>query len=338
MSGLLFRMRTQGVRWLVVLVLLLAASGCAVRLVYNQLDWAIPWYLNDYLALEGEQKDQFKRQLDDYLYWHRVDQLPQYASFLREVAVQAQNGLDRNEIAVIQSRTESFANTLIVQMTPHVVDLFASVSDQQVEQFYKALKKGNAEFRVEYIEISERAKRKQAANDARDYVERWVGGLSDKQDDIIRHWSQTYQPMGEEILQGRLAWQTRFREILALRKNQPAQYEQQMSALLIDRNFGRSESFNSKFEHNREALISLYQMLDASLSRDQRKRLIKQLNSYADDFVVLSKQVDKDKPVDKARQTDKALQMDDAMKIDDGSQAGRPRQADQAEQDSKKNG
>lgn len=304
MSDLWFRMRTQGVRWLVVLTLLLGASGCAVRLVYNQLDWAIPWYLDDYLSLEGAQKDQFKQQLDDYLHWHRVDQLPHYASFLREIAVQAQNGLDRNEIAVIQSRTENFANTLIVQMTPHVVDLFAGVSDRQIEHFYKVLKKSNAEFRVEYIDISERAKRKQAANDARDYVKRWVGGLSDEQDDLVRRWSETYQPMGEEILQGRLAWQTRFREILALRKTQPAQYEQQMRALLIDRNFGRSEQFNSKFEHNSEALISLYQMLDASLSRDQRKRLIKQLNSYADDFVVLSKQVDKARQTDKARQAD----------------------------------
>jgi len=286
------------------LTLLLGASGCAVRLVYNQLDWAIPWYLDDYLSLEGAQKDQFKRQLDDYLHWHRVDQLPHYASFLREIAVQAQNGLDRNEIAVIQSRTENFANTLIVQMTPHVVDLFAGVSDRQIEHFYKVLKKSNAEFRVEYIDISERAKRKQAANDARDYVKRWVGGLSDEQDDLVRRWSETYQPMGEEILQGRLAWQTRFREILALRKTQPAQYEQQMRALLIDRNFGRSEQFNSKFEHNSEALISLYQMLDASLSRDQHKRLIKQLNSYADDFVVLSKQVDKARQTDKTRQAD----------------------------------
>lgn len=316
MSGLLFRMRTQGVRWLVVLALLITVSGCAVRLVYNQLDWAIPWYLDDYLALEAEQKDQFKRQLDDYLYWHRVDQLPQYASFLREVAVQAQNGLDHNEIAAIQSRTESFANTLIVQMTPHVADLFASVSDRQIEQFYKTLKKGNAEFRVEYIDISERAKRKQAANDARDYVKRWVGGLSDEQDDLVRRWSQTYQPMGEEILQGRLAWQARFREILALRKTQPVQFEQQMSALLLDRNFGRSESFNSKFEHNREAVISLYQTLDASLSRDQRKRLIKQLNSYADDFVVLSRQVDKARQVGKARKVDKAEQVDRKEQVD----------------------
>lgn len=290
MSGLGFRMRTLGVRWLVLLALLLGVSGCAVRLVYNQLDWAIPWYLGDYLPLEGKQKDQFKRQLDDYLYWHRVDQLPQYASFLREVAVQAQNGLDRNEIAVIQSRTEHFANTLILQMTPHVADLFAVVSDRQIEQFYRQLNKSNKEFRQEYIDISERAKRKQAANDARDYVRRWVGALSDEQDKLIRRWSLTYQPMGEEILQGRLAWQTRFREILALRKTQPEQYAQQMTALLSDREFGRSAQFNSKFDHNSKALITLYQTLDASITHEQRRRLIKQLNSYADDFVVLSKQ------------------------------------------------
>lgn len=289
MSGLSMRW-AAGVRWLVLAALLVVASGCAVRLVYNQLDWAIPWYFDDYLTLESEQKTVFRQQLDDYLYWHRVDQLPQYASFLREVAVQAGNGLDQHEITAIQGRTEAFANTLITQMIPHVTTVFAGVSDAQVEQFYRQLRKSNKAFRKEHIDVSERAKRKQAANDARDYVERWVGGLNDDQDEIIRHWSESYEPMGKEILEGRIAWQNRFREILQLRKSQPEQYQQRMAHLLNDRQFGRTDAFNRKFQRNSEALASLYQQLDASLTAEQRKRLIQKLNQYADDFVVLSKQ------------------------------------------------
>lgn len=275
---------------LVFLLLVGLVSGCAIRLAYNQLDWVIPWYLKDYMALSGDQKDRFQTRLEDYLYWHRVDQLPQYAAFLHDVATQAENGLDRNEIAVIQVRTETFANSLITQMTPHVVALFASATEPQLQQLFARFDKDNAAFREQYIDISERAKRKQAANEARSYVQRWIGSLSDRQDQIVRDWSSSYEPMGEEMLAARKVWQQRFRDILTMRNAQPVAFEQQLTALLNDRNFGRSTQFDSKFAHNSEALIGLYQTLDASLSADQRKHLIKQLNSYADDFVALSKE------------------------------------------------
>lgn len=277
-------------RLLVVFLVLVGVTGCAVRLAYNQLDWVIPWYLKDYMALEGAQKDRFQQRVDDYLYWHRVDQLPRYATFLNQIAVQAKDGLDRNEIAVIQTQTEGFANTLISEMTPHLIALFASATDGQIHQLFKRFAKDADDFREENIDISERAKRKQAADEARRYVERWVGGLTDKQDDVIRQWSLDYLPMGEEMLAARLAWQQRFKEILALRQHQPQAFEQQLSALLRDSQYGRSAEFDRKLAHNSESLITLYQALDASLSAAQRKHLIHQLNRYAEDFVVLSKQ------------------------------------------------
>ena len=46
-------------RAVAILVLVGMTSGCAVKLVYNQLDWLIPWYLSDYLDMNGEQDDFF---------------------------------------------------------------------------------------------------------------------------------------------------------------------------------------------------------------------------------------------------------------------------------------
>lgn len=268
-------------------------TGCAVKLVYNQLDWAIPWYLDDYMSLNSDQETHFKAQLSDYLYWHRVDQLPQYAVFLRQIAQQAGDGLDRRELAAMQARTEDFANTLVTQMTPHVIALFASATEPQLQQLFARFEKDNEEFRRDYVDLSERDKRKKAEEEARSFVERWVGGLTREQNSMIRHWSRQYLPMGAEMLQARQAWQQRFRDVLALRQVQPARYQLAMADLLNDRKFGRSPQFDAKFTHNNEAVVDLYQALDASLSKDQRKRLIGSLNSYADDFETLSREAEK---------------------------------------------
>ena len=43
------------VRLSVLLLLSLSLSGCAVRLLYNWLDWAIEWKLDDYFSLTRAQ-------------------------------------------------------------------------------------------------------------------------------------------------------------------------------------------------------------------------------------------------------------------------------------------
>ena len=35
--------------------LVLVLNGCAVKFVYHQLDWLMPWYLDDYMEIPGNQ-------------------------------------------------------------------------------------------------------------------------------------------------------------------------------------------------------------------------------------------------------------------------------------------
>lgn len=283
------------VRHVLFLMLLLGTvSGCAVRFAYNQLDWAIPWYLSGYMALSGDQKDRFQARLNEYLYWHRIEQLPLYVAFLRKVSIQAEDGLDLAEIADAQLQAETFANTLVVAMVPHVVALFSSATERQVELLFSKFDEDNQRFRRENIDVPDALQRKKAADDAMDYVERWVGTLNDKQENKVLQWGKQYQPMGAELLDARLAWQQAFRDILVLRLDQPVAFEQQLGALLQNSQFGRSAALNAKFAHNREASISLYQALDASLTPAQRKRLLKTLRNYAEDFEILSKETRKE--------------------------------------------
>lgn len=279
---------------LLMLLSVVFTAGCAVRFVYNQLDWAVPWYLRDYISLTGDQKNDFQENLDDYLYWHRVEQLPLYAKFLRRVADQAEDGLNHAELEAVQTESEQLANVLVAAMSPHVVDLFADASDAQLKQLFEKFEQDNAAFRRDSVDISESIQRERWVKEARKYVERWTGKLNDRQKALIAHWGERYKPMGQELMDARLAWQKAFREILAQRKEQRPLYEQQLTALLQNSQFGRSPQFNEKFTCNRDALVALYQSLDASLTSAQRQRFLKTLRSYAEDFEALSKDIKKE--------------------------------------------
>lgn len=276
-------------RLVLVSVLALLTSGCAVRFVYNQLDWLVPWYLDDYITLEGSQKQLFKSRLDAYLQWHRREQLPLYAEFLDDVADRAKRGLTPSDIATIQRRTEELAQAMVIQLQPDMIELFAMATDKQVDKLFRKFAEDDARFRKEYLDVSVKQQRRQRAKEAEQYVERWTGSLHKEQRKMIDDWSQSYDLMAEELLETRTAWQQEFRRILDMRQDRPA-YEAAFRQLLANPAFGRSETLQRKLDRNEQAVIALYLQLDRSLSPDQRTRMVKKLRSYADDFRHLAQQ------------------------------------------------
>lgn len=275
--------------WLVLLLCTLVLSGCAVRFFYNQLDWLIPWYLDDYIELQGPQKDLFKSRLDDYLTWHRQSQLPKYADFLESLAVHAEKGLTRTDIADVQTRTQTLAQALVDRLKPDMIELFAMASDEQVKDLFSKFAEDDARYRKEYLEQSLDEQRRQRAKEVRHYVERWTGTLDDKQWKLIKRWSESFDPMGDEIFAVRQVWQAEFHRILQMRHDRPA-YDQAFATLLDTPTYGRTAALQQKMDSNEQALIELYLALDASLSSDQRAHMVKKLRSYAADFRSLATQ------------------------------------------------
>ena len=264
-------------------------AGCAVRFVYNQLDWLVPWYLEDYIELDGPQKDLFKKRLDAYLDWHRHQQLPLYANFLNQVADEAEKGLTRDNIATIQARTEQLAQAMIERLKPDMLDLFAMASDEQVRDLFKKFDEDNAQYRRDNIEVSEKEQRRQRQKEIIHYAERWTGDLNNKQRKLIADWSSRFELMGEEIADTRIAWQEEFHRILLLRHDRPA-YDKAFSQLLDFPGFGRSPGFQRKLDHNQEILVDLYLALERSLTHSQREHMVNKLRSYANDFRALAAQ------------------------------------------------
>lgn len=268
---------------LAAMVMLVALSGCAVKFVYNQLDWAIPWYLSDYLSLNGSQEAFFEKRLDQYLTWHRKTQLPKYGAFLEQVAGKVETGITEESIRWIQTRTRELGEILIVRLAPDMIELFQQTSDKQIAALYEKFAEDNEEYREEYVTAPEKKQRERRAEEIADYIERWTGSLTDEQLQLIREGTENYALMGEEFLQARIAWQDEFRRILAIRQNKQG-FSEEMTALLMSDEYGQTPSFQEKLAHNQALLESLYFRLDKTLSKRQRQKAVNKLRSYAEDF------------------------------------------------------
>ncbi len=282
-------LQNKPLRLSLIIILLFTLTGCAVKFVYNQLDWLIPWYLDDYVTLDPLQEVQFDAELEDYLRWHRREQLPEYADFLQWVAQISEDGFSRNEVDQMQLRSQAFADILFRRLGPSMVELLQQLTDEQIEEMYINFAAENDEYREKYIEQKVVKQRYKRAKDIRKFIERWTGPLDFDQQQLIKDWSQEYQLMGAEFIQSRLDWQARLKLALDKRDNE-TEFEQAVLELFAQRRMFRSESYWEKFEFNQQLLKQLYLDIDKSVTKSQRQSSIAKLNAYAQDFRELAAQ------------------------------------------------
>jgi len=99
-------MRISSIRRLGLLICLLtAASGCSIKLAYNNLDRLVLWQVGDYVRLDREQKAYLRQEVDTLLYWHRRNHLPLYADYMRTLAVTL---TDAPQVSHIDAMFEQF--------------------------------------------------------------------------------------------------------------------------------------------------------------------------------------------------------------------------------------
>ena len=62
---------------------LVLLSACSNTFLYNQLDWIVPWYVDDFVDLNRQQRQDLKTQVRELLTWHRGEELATYLALRR---------------------------------------------------------------------------------------------------------------------------------------------------------------------------------------------------------------------------------------------------------------
>ncbi|MEN8824405.1 MAG: DUF6279 family lipoprotein, partial [Glaciecola sp.] len=69
-------------RKIFVLVTLLLLSACSSSLVYNNADTLLSWWIGKYIDFTDAQQPLVDQTIDEWLAWHRQNELPQYRTQL----------------------------------------------------------------------------------------------------------------------------------------------------------------------------------------------------------------------------------------------------------------
>lgn len=265
-------------------------TGCSFKLIYNQLDWLLPWYMDDLVSISTEQEALLDARLEPLLHWHKTDQLPVYAAFIGCIEQKAADGLDAEEIDFALSSIRLLSDQLLLEIYPPLSELLQQLSDEQVNELFNNLKQQNHEFQERYIETSEKRQRQRRAEEMTKNIERWTRELNDQQIERIELWADRYHLLGAAFLESRLQWQAQFRQILTHRDDLE-NTQAALKSLLVGRNPRFDQQDQAYYEQNLQLLKQLITDLDQSLSSYQRQRFLQKLEEYREDFKDLSSEI-----------------------------------------------
>jgi len=276
--------------FLISLLTLLLVTACGPRWYYNHLDWMIPWYVDDYLSLDSEQRSALEIRLARQLNWHCRTQLPEYAAFLRSAGQEFQapgHPVTREQFAYHLATLKHFWKDLMARIGPDMADILITASDEQVDELFRNIEKDNLEDQRIYIDLPEREILQNRTDRMVARLEKWIGPLADTQQAAVQQWSRNVGATSSQWLANRRRVQQTFWQLMAARTVDPA-FKEKFTALLVSPEVVRTKAYQARLDRNIGFMLDLLSDIEKTLTDPQRSHLRAYLESLAEDFDVLA--------------------------------------------------
>jgi hypothetical protein len=276
-------------RILLLALALVAAAGCATPFLYERADRFAHRWVDGHVELGPEQRSRLERDLSSLHEWHRREQLPQYAEWLRTLAHRLDQAepLSGEELRAHGETLGAFWRTLAGEAKPVLVTVGTTLDDTQVEALLVSLREQRE---TEFEAARRRSQSWQEQRRARSmerFLRRWAGRLLPEQRAAVLTWSASLEPSLEATHRNRLGWIDALEQALERRDDEdhllaaagvlfvrPAERWSPDYAALVERNAAKSTAFLAEF-------------LDG-LEPRQRARAVARLERLAAEFEALS--------------------------------------------------
>jgi len=270
-----------------IAALFLLLPGCGVKTVYNNLDLLIPWYVDDLITLKPEQQAELEKRLANVIAWHRSNELTEYSAFMRKTRQRFDNGISEQDLDLAFNEAEKRWEVLVGKITPELVDILLTASDEQKQELFANIEKQNEEFKKDYLDLSEEKRRQDRIKAIQKNVRRWLGSLNDEQKKIIEHYTANFIPIHEDRWLFRLRWQKEFRDLMY---QDPAQapVRQGLEKLFVGMQDMYPQEYKDKRRVNIKLIKEMILKINNTVTGEQLEHFFQRMESYAATFEELA--------------------------------------------------
>jgi hypothetical protein len=168
---------------------LLTLTGCStLKLVYNQSDDLLYWWVDGYADLQDTQKPFVRSTLNDLQKWHRQQQLPEYITLLQEMRAMAPNDITPTQVCAMTEKMKNSFLTLLRHVEPASTQLAVQLNADQLKSIRKRYDKTNKDWREDWLDGSEEKRLRYRVKQALNRLEDFYGRLDAPQREVLQQW------------------------------------------------------------------------------------------------------------------------------------------------------
>jgi hypothetical protein len=278
----------------VALAALMTLSGCStIKVVYNNSDDLIYWWLDGYADLQGEQKQFTRDTLAELQRWHRQQQLPEYVALLKRMQTMAPNDITPAQVCAVTEDMKTSFVTLLRFVEPANTKLASQLKPEQLISIRKRFDKTNKNWKEDWLDPNAEERLRYRTKQATNRLEDFYGRLDKPQRDVLHQWLSTsmFDPaLSYADRERRQADSLQTFQRIAQEGVATSQTQSLLRALT-------ERSFNSPNERFRTYSKALWQencegfaKLHNSTTPAQRQHMVEALRGYEADFKILMTQ------------------------------------------------
>ena len=265
------------------LIIVLLLVGCSTTtLIYNRIDFLVPWYLGNYVELTKSQKQYLDELLIPFFSWHRYEELPKYLEIINSTKNILEGEVKPEGIDTIASNVEKswfrLEREVLVWMTP----LVSNLNDEQIQSFLQVMQKKATEYENKNLGRSDNDYRQDIYEKIRDNLQQFMGELSQQQLTVVKTYSEDMHRDDGMWLQNRKALLVSLSSIL----ERDSGWKERLSRI-NQRDDPVSRSYRETNVHNLDVIYHLIAEVLNTRSEKQDKRIRRQLSKYRTDIETL---------------------------------------------------
>ncbi|EPM41078.1 DUF6279 family lipoprotein [Vibrio natriegens] len=254
-------------RYSLILVSIFLLAGCTKKFFYNNLDWFVLEYLDDYVTLNQEQESLLEERLLFLAEWHKQEELPRYVDHLKEMETMTEEDITLNYLQQSRERFREHYNRIISKVAPELFSLSLLLTPQQQREFLLNVQKDYKKRNAKYADKTEKEVRKIVFENTEEWVTEWIGELNDDQQRYVTQFSN-------QVILNSPLWRNYrasiYQEIEYMfdNKSNSVIYQKVFMQLMFEPESFYSDQLSQNMDHN----LALVDQLTLSLSKSMTKK------------------------------------------------------------------
>jgi hypothetical protein len=273
---------------LTLLLLFVLLAGCsALRLGYANGDTFLYWWLDGYVDFNDDQKPWVKRDIEQFVAWHRRTQLEDYAQLLGRVQQRLRTRVSAADVLADYAEVRKRVDVVVEKSLPQLTVLAMSIEPEQIAHLERKFASNNESYRKDYLRGSVEDRQRFRFKKVMKQAEYWFGNFSDEQEAKIRAASDA-RPLDNEIWMAER--QRRQQEMLKMLHRIRAERPSRVAAAAMLREYARASVDNftyaehrAFFDDTREGMAQMVATIINIATPEQRDHASRRLQKWIED-------------------------------------------------------